>query len=150
MNYAGTQLTWPQSEAGQAIDDYDAAEAEAEANKHRRKFQNRKNQRAHRQYSLRDYDPSCTQKPLQDYGSKPETRAIVRSDACSGTGAGSSTSSTIFPPKKSREHLQSAQQPLQASLQTWLCSSREPSTIALRQSKRERELSQCLFQTKCL
>ncbi|KAJ6124015.1 hypothetical protein N7471_011332 [Penicillium samsonianum] len=47
MEYAGTQLSWPQSEARQAVDDRDA-EAEAEANKQRRKVQNRQNQRAHR------------------------------------------------------------------------------------------------------
>ncbi|KAE8339361.1 hypothetical protein BDV24DRAFT_165324 [Aspergillus arachidicola] len=42
MDYARTQLTWPQ-----AVHDYNA-EAEDKANKHRRRVQNRKNQRAHR------------------------------------------------------------------------------------------------------
>ncbi|KAJ5911125.1 uncharacterized protein N7473_000428 [Penicillium subrubescens] len=94
MDYAGSQLNWPQSEARQPIDDYDA-EAEAEANKQRRKVQNRKNRRAHQ--------------TLIGLRLKPETRAIVRSGAHSRLGAGASTSSTIFPPKKSREHLQSTQ-----------------------------------------
>jgi hypothetical protein len=56
MEYAGTQLSWPQSEARQAVDDRDA-EAEAEANKQRRKVQNRKNQRAHRKYAACYYNP---------------------------------------------------------------------------------------------
>jgi hypothetical protein len=68
MDYAGSQLNWSQSEARQPIDDYDA-EAEAEANKQRRKVQNRKNRRAHRQYAPCYYDMSYTQKPLSDYGS---------------------------------------------------------------------------------
>jgi len=54
MESDGTQLSWPQSEATQALDDRDA-EAEAEANKQRRKIQNRKNQRAHRKYVFYDY-----------------------------------------------------------------------------------------------
>lgn len=101
MEYGGTQLSWPQSEARQAVDDRDA-EVEAEANKQRRKVQNRKNQRAHRKYAPRYYNPFYTQKTLQDYGSRAETRGMFRSRAHSGSGAGASTSLTIFPPKKSR------------------------------------------------
>lgn len=43
MGYVGTQLSWSQSEVRQAVDDRDA-KAEAEASKHHRKAQNRKNQ----------------------------------------------------------------------------------------------------------
>jgi hypothetical protein len=52
MEYAGTQLSWPQSQARHAADDRDA-EAEAKAKQQRRKAQNRKNQRAHRIYAPR-------------------------------------------------------------------------------------------------
>lgn len=48
--------------------------------------------------------------PLQDYGSRAETRAIFRSPAHSESGAGALTSPTTFLLKKSRQH-QSAQQP---------------------------------------
>lgn len=58
MEYSRTQLSWLQSEARQAVDDRDA-----EANKQRRKVQNRKNQRAHRKYAPRYYNPFYTQKP---------------------------------------------------------------------------------------
>jgi hypothetical protein len=101
MEYAGTQLFWPQSQARQAADDRDA-EAEAKAKQQRRKVQNRKNQRAHRKYAPRSYKPFYTQKPLQDYGSRVETRGMFRSRTHSRSGAGASTSSTIFPPKKFR------------------------------------------------
>ncbi|KAJ5808441.1 hypothetical protein N7474_009710 [Penicillium riverlandense] len=46
MGHTVTQLPWPQAEAKQAGDR--PADVEAEANKQRRKVQNRKNQRAHR------------------------------------------------------------------------------------------------------
>ncbi|GIJ92403.1 hypothetical protein Asppvi_011385 [Aspergillus pseudoviridinutans] len=65
MEYAGTQLSWPQSQARQAADDRDA-EAEARAKQQRRKVQNRKNQRAHR-LRLKGRDPENVQesRPFQ-------------------------------------------------------------------------------------
>ena len=103
MEYVGTQLSWSQREARQAVDDCDAkAEAVAEASKQRRKVQNRKNQRAHRKYAPRYYNPFYTQKPLQDYDSSAEARGIFRSHAHSRSGAGASTSPTVLPLKKIR------------------------------------------------
>jgi hypothetical protein len=52
MEYVGTQLSWSQSEARQAVDDRDV-KAEAVASKQRRKVQNRKNQRARRESAPR-------------------------------------------------------------------------------------------------
>lgn len=108
MEYTVAQFSWPQGEAKQADDR--PAEVETEINKQRRKVQNRKNQRAHRKSTPRYYNPCYTQKPLQDYGSRAETRGLFRSRAHSRSGAGASTSSTTVPVKKSRWH-QSAQQP---------------------------------------
>jgi hypothetical protein len=53
---------------------------------------------------------SILRNPLQDYGSRAETRALFRSCAYSESSAGASTSPTTFPLKQSRQH-QSAQQP---------------------------------------
>lgn len=52
MAYVGTQLFWSQSEATRA-GDYRDPKAAAEASKQRRKLQNRKNQRAHRESAPR-------------------------------------------------------------------------------------------------
>jgi hypothetical protein len=101
MEYAGTQLSWPQREARQTVNDRDA-EAEAEANKQRRKVQNWRNQRARRKYAPRYYNWFYTQKPPQDYGSRAETWEMFMSHAHSRSGAGALTSPTIFPPKKFR------------------------------------------------
>jgi hypothetical protein len=53
---------------------------------------------------------SILRTPLQDYGSRAETRAIFRGRAHSESSAGASTSPSTFPLKQSRQH-QSAQQP---------------------------------------
>jgi hypothetical protein len=110
MEYVGTQLSWSQSEARQAVDDRDA-KAEAEASKQRRKVQNRKNQRARRESALAPITHSILRSPLQAYGSRAKTQAIFRSRAHSESSAGASTSPTTFPLKKCRQH-QSAQQSL--------------------------------------
>jgi hypothetical protein len=101
MEDAVTQLSWPQSQARQAADDRDA-EAKAKAKQQRRKVQNRKNQRAHRTYAPRSYNPFYTENPLQDYGSRAETRGMFRIRVHSRSGAGASTSPTIFRPKRFR------------------------------------------------
>lgn len=62
MEYVGAQLSWSQSEAKQAVNDHDAkAETEAEASKQRRKVQNRKNQRARREFAPRSDNEFLTQ-----------------------------------------------------------------------------------------
>jgi hypothetical protein len=60
MEYAGTQLSWARGEARQAVNDRDV-----EGNKQRRKVQNRKNQRAHRKYAPRHYNPPILRNPYR-------------------------------------------------------------------------------------
>ncbi|KAJ5443107.1 hypothetical protein N7445_004858 [Penicillium cf. griseofulvum] len=80
MEYVGTQLSWSQSEAKQAVDDCDA-KAEAEASKQRRKVQNRKNQRARRESAPPSDNAFHTQRPAtglrlngRDAGNLQESR----------------------------------------------------------------------------
>lgn len=107
MQHSVNQLILAQGEATQ--DGHRPADAETEANKQRRKVQNRKNQRAHREYVPRYHSPCCAQKSLQDCGSRIKTRGL-RDRAHSRSDAGASTRPTIVPPKKARWH-QRAQQP---------------------------------------
>jgi hypothetical protein len=63
MGHAVTQISWLQGGAKQAGDR--PADAEAEANKQRRKAQNRKNQRAHRESIPRYNSPYCAKNPFR-------------------------------------------------------------------------------------
>jgi hypothetical protein len=63
MEYTVIQLPWPQGEANQTGDR--PADAEAEANRQRRKVQNRKNQRAHRKSVIATIAPTILRNPYR-------------------------------------------------------------------------------------
>lgn len=91
------------AEATRAQSNHVDVEAEAKANKQRRKVQNRKNQRAHRESS-----PKCltlvSSLALKDCGSKSKTRGHFRRRPHSRSGAGALTNMSITHPRAPRQN----------------------------------------------